>query len=58
MRDLDDYTSREMNEYITSRAGDVKLMLESLDADVIDDEAVVKFLTASKLSQEISGSES
>jgi hypothetical protein len=32
-------------------------MLESLDADVIDDEAVVKFLTASKLSQEISGSE-
>lgn len=58
VRDLDDYTSREMNEYITSRAGDVKLMLESLDADVIDDEAVVKFLTASKLSQEISGSES
>jgi predicted DNA-binding protein YlxM (UPF0122 family) len=57
VRDLDDYTSREMNEYITSRAGDVKLMLESLDADVIDDEAVVKFLTASKLSQEISGSE-
>jgi hypothetical protein len=47
VRDLDDYTSREMNEYITSRAGDVKLMLESLDADVIDDEAVVKFLTAS-----------
>lgn len=51
--DLDDYVRREGNEYISSRAGDVKSLLESLDADVIDDDAIVKFLTASKLSQEI-----
>jgi hypothetical protein len=51
--DLNDYVAREKNEYITSHADDVKRMLESLSPDVIDDEAVVKFLTASKLSQEI-----
>ena len=51
--DLDDYVGREGNEYISSRAGDVKRLLESLDTEVIDDNAIVKFLTASKLSQEI-----
>jgi len=51
--DLEDYVAREKNEYISSRAGEVKLMLEILNPDVVDDDAIVKFLTASKLSQEI-----
>ena len=53
IRDLDDYLKRESNEYIVSHAGDVRRLLESLENDVVDDEAIVKFLTASKLSQEI-----
>ena len=53
MRDLDDYLKRETNEYVVSRAGDVRRILETLDHGVIDDDAIVKFLTASKLSQEI-----
>lgn len=53
VRDLENYTRSEKNEYIMSRTGDVKRMLESLSADVIDDDAVIRFLTASKLSQEI-----
>jgi hypothetical protein len=57
LRDLDTYLLRETNEYILSQAGEVRKQLESLAASVIDDEAVVKFLTASKLSQEIRESE-
>jgi hypothetical protein len=53
IQDLSDYLSRERNEYITERAGEVKRKLEELSFDVIDDDAVVRFLTASKLSQEI-----
>jgi len=53
MRDLDDYLERETNEYVVSRAGDVRRILETLDHGVIDDDEIVKFLTASKLSQEI-----
>jgi hypothetical protein len=51
--DLDNYMRVENNEYIRERAGDVRAALVGLNADVIDDNAVVKFLTASKLSQEI-----
>jgi hypothetical protein len=53
VQDLGDYLSRERNEYIMERAGEVKRRLEELSFDVIDDDAVVRFLTASKLSQEI-----
>ena len=53
IRDLDDYLGRETNEYVVSRAGDVRRLLETLDHGVVDDDAIVKFLTASKLSQEI-----
>ena len=53
LHDLNEYVVKENNDYITSRAGDVKRLLESLDVDVVDDDAIVKFLTASKLSQEI-----
>lgn len=53
IRDLDDYLMRETNEYVVSRAGEVKRLLETLDHSVVDDDAIVKFLTASKLSQEI-----
>ncbi len=51
--DLDAYILMEKNDYIKERAGDVRSSLISLDADVIDDSAVIRFLTASKLSQEI-----
>lgn len=51
--DLETYVRKENNEYITSRSGDIRRLLESLDAEVIDDGIVIKFLTASKLSQEI-----
>jgi len=53
VQDLGDYLSRERNEYIMERAGEVKRRLEELSFDVIDDDAVVRFLTAAKLSQEI-----
>lgn len=53
VRDLDDYIRSENNEYIRERAGDVRSALTGLNSEVIDDDAVVKFLTASKLSQEI-----
>ena len=51
--DLDAYTLSEKNDYIKERAGDVRSSLISLDAGVIDDSTVIRFLTASKLSQEI-----
>lgn len=51
--DLDAYILSEKNDYIKERAGDVRSSLISLDADVIDDNTVIRFLTASKLSQEI-----
>ena len=53
INDLEDYVLRESNEYNTSRSSDIRRLLESLDTEVIDDSVVIKFLTASKLSQEI-----
>ncbi len=53
IHDLDHYVAHERNECIREGAGEVRRRLSELSLDLIDDDTVVKFLTAAKLSQEI-----